>query len=234
MGRPGTAAANKVHLIDFGMARRYLDPKTQEHIPYAEKQPPLGTPRYMSINTHLGREQSRRDDLETLCYAWLYFQSGSLPWQGIKATRNEARHTKIGEKKGYVTVDDLCAGLPGEFAECLRYVRGLGFKDRPDYDRLQELLSRVLVDAGEVDDGVFDWMEAREDKRWELEMRPPPGTIGSNAGPSAPLTAKSMARKRDRTDSVPDPEQSRARRLPAPLRGIAAAADIEKASGYHW
>ncbi|KAK0744785.1 kinase-like domain-containing protein [Apiosordaria backusii] len=134
MGRPGTPAANKVHLIDFGMAKHYRDLKTQKHIPYREKQPLLGTARYMSINTHLGREQSRRDDLEALCHVWLYFLRGSLPWQGTKASKNKKKHTRIGEKKQQATIDDLCAGFPEEFAKCLRYIRGLGFEDQPDYD----------------------------------------------------------------------------------------------------
>ncbi|KAK0744819.1 kinase-like domain-containing protein [Apiosordaria backusii] len=143
MGRLGTPAANKVHLIDFGTAKYYQDLKTQKHIPYREKQPLLGTARYMSINTYLGREQSRRDDLEALRY-------------------NKKKHTRIGEKKQQATIDDLCAGFPEEFAKCLRYIRGLGFEDQPDYDHLQNLLSQVLKDAGEVDDDEFDWMKVGE------------------------------------------------------------------------
>ncbi len=144
LGRQGTSTANEIHLVDFGMAKRYQDPKTQRHIPHNEKKPFLGTARYASINTHLGLEQSRRDDLETLYLVWLYFLRGSLPWQGMKAATNEEKRKRIGEKKQEITTGDLYAGFPEEFSKGLEYVRGLGFEDQPDYNHLQDLLSRVL------------------------------------------------------------------------------------------
>ncbi|KAL1923672.1 uncharacterized protein VTP21DRAFT_8652 [Calcarisporiella thermophila] len=158
IGRPGSKLANTVFMVDFGMAKQYRDPKTKMHIPYRERKSLSGTARYMSINTHLGREQSRRDDLESLGHVFMYFLRGSLPWQGLKAATNKQKYEKIGEKKQTTPVKDLCAGFPEEFAIYLNYVRKLGFEETPDYDFLRDLMSQVLRNIGEVDDGIFDWM----------------------------------------------------------------------------
>ncbi|AEO61013.1 hypothetical protein MYCTH_97963 [Thermothelomyces thermophilus ATCC 42464] len=119
LGRPGTLTANIVHLIDFGIANRYKDLKTELHIPYREGTPLLGTAKYISIYIYLRREQSRRDDLELL-------------WQGIKAPKKE-KNDRIKQKKQEITIEDICTGFPVEFSECLWYVRHLDFDDEPDY-----------------------------------------------------------------------------------------------------
>lgn len=152
------AKQNHIYMVDFGMAKQYRDPKTKQHIPYKERKSLSGTARYMSINTHLGREQSRRDDLEALGHVFMYFLRGSLPWQGLKAATNKQKYEKIGEKKQQTSVKELCDAFPEEFATYLTYARKLGFDEQPDYEYLKGLMNKVLSRLNEQDDSMFDWM----------------------------------------------------------------------------
>ncbi|KAL9940030.1 hypothetical protein V8E36_000735 [Tilletia maclaganii] len=173
IGRPNTTNANLIHIVDFGMAKQYRDPKTKQHIPYRERKSLSGTARYMSINTHLGREQSRRDDLESLGHVFMYFLRGGLPWQGLKAATNKQKYEKIGEKKQSTPIKELCEGFPEEFGIYLNYVRKLGFEETPDYDFLRELFTKVLKNSGEQEDGVFDWDLLNGGRGWDYRDRDP-------------------------------------------------------------
>jgi len=148
---------NQVNVIDFGLAKKYRDPKTHQHIPYRENKNLTGTARYASINTHLGIEQSRRDDLESLGYVLMYFNRGSLPWQGLKGQVKKQKYEKISDKKMSTPVETLCKGFPAEFATFLNYARSLRFDDKPDYQYLRKLLRDLFMREGYKYDAIFDW-----------------------------------------------------------------------------
>ncbi|XP_049531350.1 casein kinase I isoform X8 [Anopheles darlingi] len=157
IGRNSNKRDKIIHIIDFGLAKEYIDLDTNKHIPYREHKSLTGTARYMSINTHMGKEQSRRDDLEALGHMFMYFLRGSLPWQGLKADTLKERYQKIGDTKRATPIDVLCDGHPEEFAKYLRYVRRLDFFETPDYDHLRRLFQDLFYFKGYVDDGEFDW-----------------------------------------------------------------------------
>ncbi|CAJ0923140.1 unnamed protein product [Ranitomeya imitator] len=140
---PSFSGLNQLFLIDFGLAKKYRDNRTRQHIPYREDKNLTGTARYASINAHLGIEQSRRDDMESLGYVLMYFNRTSLPWQGLKAATKKQKYEKISEKKMSTPVEVLCKGFPAEFAMYLNYCRGLRFEEAPDYMYLRQLF-RIL------------------------------------------------------------------------------------------
>ena len=111
-----------LYIIDFGLGKRYKDPKTGIHIPYKDGKSLTGTARYASISTHLGIEQSRRDDLESFTYVLVYFMKGSLPWQGLRAKNNKEKYEKITDKKINTKLSTLCKDLPGIKIDNLRRV----------------------------------------------------------------------------------------------------------------
>lgn len=153
----GRRKLNQIYIIDFGLAKRYRDPRTHRHIPYVEGKSLTGTARYASINTHLGIEQSRRDDLESLGYVLMYFNRGQLPWQGLKANTKKEKYNRIAEKKMSTPVEILCKHFPTEFATYLNYCRALRFDDKPDYAYLRRLFRDLFFRQGYAADYRFDW-----------------------------------------------------------------------------
>ncbi|AET05228.2 putative protein kinase CK1-CK1 family [Medicago truncatula] len=149
--------ANQVYIIDFGLAKRYRESTTNRHIPYRENKSLTGTARYASCNTHLGIEQSRRDDLESLGYVLLYFLRGSLPWQGLRAATKKQKYEKICQKKVSTPIEVLCKSHPVEFASYFHYCHSLTFDQRPDYGFLKRLFRDLFAREGHEFDFVFDW-----------------------------------------------------------------------------
>ncbi len=163
--------SNIVNLIDFGLSKKYKNPKTHSHIPYREGRTLTGTARYVSINTHLGIEQSRRDDLESIGYVLVFFLKGVLPWQGLKDGKD--KYTRIMEKKLQIPTEILCFGLPEEITVYLNYCKSLKFEDRPHYDYVRGLFLRLLINTSNLygltkDNLKFDW--SYEDKKSLLKI----------------------------------------------------------------
>ncbi len=156
--------AHVVHVIDFGLAKRYRDPRTHVHIPYREDKNLTGTARYASINTHIGIEQCRRDDLESMGFVMMYFLRGSLPWQGLKANTKKQKYEKIMEKKMTTPIDVLCKDFPKEFQTYFEYCRSLRFEDKPDYAYLKRLFRDLFSRQTFEMDHQFDWCLYNRDK----------------------------------------------------------------------
>ncbi|KAH0450830.1 hypothetical protein IEQ34_021522 [Dendrobium chrysotoxum] len=207
--------ANQVYILDFGLAKKYRDSSTHQHIPYRENKNLTGTARYASMNTHLGIEQSRRDDLESLGFVLMYFLKGSLPWQGLKAGTKKQKYEKICEKKVSTSIEALCRGYPTEFASYFHYCRSLRFDDKPDYAYLKRLFRDLFIREGFQFDYMFDWTILKFQQSHVANA--PPRAIGSGAGPSNdmapadPNTEKQSGGEEARTSGLSATDPSRRR-----------------------
>ncbi|XP_074569333.1 casein kinase 1-like protein 4 [Curcuma longa] len=182
--------ANQVYIIDFGLAKRYRDSTTNRHIPYRENKNLTGTARYASCNTHLGIEQSRRDDLESLGYVLLYFLRGSLPWQGLKAATKKQKYDKICEKKLSTPIEVLCKSHPVEFASYFHYCHSLTFEQRPDYGFLKRLFRDLFTREGYEFDYIFDWTILKYQQAQRTRSQPRPSLIsGGTTSQAIPMNA---------------------------------------------
>ena len=147
----------EVYLIDYGLAKSYIEHDKTTHAPFVQKKSLKGTVRYSSINTHLGIEQSRRDDLQSLAYILVYMLAGRLPWQNLMKDRDkkEAYH-HIMMLKMKTTAEELVAPLSDDIKEAMLsfilYVNTLMYHEQPNYDFLRGLFKEM---ASEFTGNIF-------------------------------------------------------------------------------
>jgi serine/threonine protein kinase len=161
------SSQSHVYLVDFGLAKKFRDPQTGTHIAYSDGKGLSGTSRYTSVNTHVGIEQSRRDDIEGLAYVMVYLLKGSLPWQGLTVRTKDERYQRIMETKLALSPSELCKGLPAELTIMLEYARSLAFEQAPDYTYLRRLLKDLITRLGETYDFKYDWTGTTAYRRLE-------------------------------------------------------------------
>ena len=186
-----------VYVIDFGLAKRFRDPKNGEHIPYRDGKNLTGTARYASVNTHLGIEQARRDDLESLGYVLLYFIKGQLPWQGIPARTKKEKYEKIRDKKLSTPIEQLCKGLPEEIGLYLGYCRSLKFEEKPDIGYLRKLFKDLFYRMGYEYDYVFDWMVKKPSVPGQITAKNEEEKVGEADGANLNTSGQNLGANSD-------------------------------------
>ena len=162
-----------IYLIDFGMAKKFRSSKTGKHIKFNNLKIIEGSLRYKSINSIRGYEESRRDDLESLGYVLVFLLKKFLPWTRIEKMDLTPRekNKKIIEIKSTTLPEEICQGLPKEFAEYIKYSRKLLFEQNPNYDYLRHLFLDIILkndqlpDYTYIDYRAFSWIKEKEIKR---------------------------------------------------------------------
>ena len=160
----GLDGKNKyLYLLDFGLSKKYRSNTSKKHYSFTQDNKLIGNARYSSINALEGGTQSRRDDLESLGYLFIYFLLGNLPWQGNVSNSKEDKYYKIREIKKKITPKELCYGLPSEFEQYITYTRNLKYEEKPDYNYLKNLFLNLLKNNNFKLDYYYDWDQSTLD-----------------------------------------------------------------------
>ena len=149
-----------IYLIDYGLSKKYKDIKNDIHIPFRNDRPLTGTLRYISINTHKGFEQSRRDDIESACYIIIYFLNGKLNWDGIKCKTKEEKIQKIMEKKEEFKNNKEYKNLHPSFSQIMQYIYNLNFEEKPNYEYIFGVINKGLEQfngESNYEKSLYDW-----------------------------------------------------------------------------
>lgn len=198
--------SSQIFIIDFGLSKKYRDPKTLEHMKYQTGKSLTGTARYASINALKGYEQSRRDDIESLAYCLLYFMRGNLPWMGLDAKDRKQKYERIRDVKNSTKIEDLCRNIPEEFAIFLQKVRALDFVEEPDYAGYRKMFYELFIRKGYVYDYQYDWVPLFNNRRNTHRTNPEMNQdSGEHRNPI--LTTSNAAQISVRTPEVNDEEE---------------------------
>ncbi|XP_077217988.1 casein kinase 1-like protein HD16 isoform X2 [Tasmannia lanceolata] len=168
LGPPGTSEEKKLFLVDLGLATKWRDSSTGQHVEY-DQCPDVfrGTVRYASVHAHLGRTGSRRDDLESLAYTLIFLLRGRLPWQGYQG---ENKGFLVCKKKMATSPETLCCFCPQPFRQFLEYVVNLKFDEEPNYAKYVSLFDGIVGPNPDVRPLNTDGAQKVGHKRGRLTM----------------------------------------------------------------
>ncbi|KAK6942000.1 Protein kinase domain [Dillenia turbinata] len=142
LGQTGTPDEKKLYLIDLGLASRWKDASSGQHVEY-DQRPDIfrGTIRYASVHAHLGRTGSRRDDLESLAYTLIFLIKGRLPWQGYQG---DNKSFLVCKKKMATSPELMCCFCPAPFKQFLEAVTNMRFDEEPNYAKLISFFESLI------------------------------------------------------------------------------------------
>jgi len=172
MGTRESGNPRAVVLIDYGLSRRHLK---ADGTPKPKRQMArwVGSRRYMSLNTHLRKDQGRRDDLYSLLYVLIECLTGTLPWAHLRGLQNL---DKVRDMKLQYNNEKLVRGLPDQFLQWLNHIRQLRYEDKPDYDLLHNLLKQLLVSNSGSPTTPYDWESSDDPDVKKFSFIPGEGT----------------------------------------------------------
>ena len=139
----------ELYLIDFGFSTFYVN-EDKEHLPMrTDLDSIIGSPKYVSINIHNGVAWSRRDDLISIGYMYIYLLYGELPWDIVKPINKgesydllhimNSKNQEIKSLKNLENIENLCKEKCPKITEYLKRTYSLYYNEEPDYHELKQI-----------------------------------------------------------------------------------------------
>ncbi|EDS26968.1 nucleosomal histone kinase 1 [Culex quinquefasciatus] len=191
LGFGKTASKQQLYLVDFGLASHYTnkdfkpDPKKMHN----------GTIEYTSRDAHQG-VPTMRGDMEVLAYNLVHWSGATLPWEAekllttpVKVQDSKEKHMKdVGGFMKYCFKKDI----PKPIQDYAKYVAGLKFNDKPDYQKCRKMFESGLKELGKPNSGDLEFEPKKAGETSKKRAVEPDSTESS--GP--------MAKPRNRAPKV--------------------------------
>lgn len=139
---PDNDVSGPLYLVDYGLSKRII--REGKHVERKTGKDMTGTPRYASVNNHLGIEQSRGDDLTSLMFSLVYLAKGNLPWQGKRISDPQKRYREVmRDKMRAMSSGDLFSDMPSVFLKLRDTINSIMFAQEPPYDHIASMLANA-------------------------------------------------------------------------------------------
>jgi len=147
----------EIYLIDFGLSSFFID-DNGEHLPNLGSPTITGTPKYVSHNIHSGSDPTRRDDLISIGYLYIFLLKRELPWESnylitdsnYKETfdENHIMHFKNKQRsqlKSWENIEKMSSLFNEKIYRFLNYCYSLNHDSLPDYEGLKLLFTNTPI-----------------------------------------------------------------------------------------
>uniref|UniRef100_A0A6C0B4D7 non-specific serine/threonine protein kinase n=1 Tax=viral metagenome TaxID=1070528 RepID=A0A6C0B4D7_9ZZZZ len=129
-------------IIDFGFSTFYINDK-REHIRDERSHNDItGTPKWYSYYLHNGLSPSRRDDIISLSYIFLFMILGTLPWSNIAVGSASEKNALRRELKSLENILSLVDEVP--LCDFIKSCYDIAFDEAPDYYKLNDILKNNI------------------------------------------------------------------------------------------
>ena len=126
-------------LIDFGLAKSYLESESGVHLDKDKNAKFVGTRKYASINALKGISLSRRDDLYSWFFSLIELITGDIPWQNDASEKE-----RLSKLKRNRMSSSVFQHLPSEMYQIYNLISHLSYEETPDYQEIENILNLIL------------------------------------------------------------------------------------------